>query len=130
MSAYTLRQLRYFAAAAEHGSVAEASRRLHISEPSISAAIKALEDVFGIQLFIRHHATGVTLTPAGTRCFKHAQELLRHANDFEANAFAENDALSGQVELGCFVTIAPLYMPTLLGGFREKYPNVSVNLKD
>jgi DNA-binding transcriptional LysR family regulator len=127
---YTLRQLRYFVAAADYGSVAEASRRLHISEPSISAAIKTLEREFGIQLLIRQHSSGVSLTPAGSRCLRQAKELLRHASDFEANALSQKDALAGHVELGCFVTVAPLYMPKLLVDFRGKYPNVTINLKD
>ena len=63
MAAYNLRQLRYFVTTAECGSVAEASRKLYIAQPSVSTAIKQLEDSFGVQLFIRHHAQGVSLTP-------------------------------------------------------------------
>ena len=56
MASYTLRQLRYFVTTVEAGSVAEASRQLYIAQPSISTAIKSLEESFGVQLFIRHHA--------------------------------------------------------------------------
>ena len=55
---YTLKHLRYFTAAAEAGSVTGASELCHVSQPSVSAAIAHLEDVFGVQLFIRHHAQG------------------------------------------------------------------------
>ena len=79
MAAYNLRQLRYFVTTAECGSVAEASRKLYIAQPSVSTAIKQLEDSFGVQLFIRHHAQGVSLTPSGARFYRKALELLRVA---------------------------------------------------
>lgn len=63
MASYTLRQLKYFVTTVECGSVAEASRKLYIAQPSISTAVKGLEESFGVQLFIRHHAQGVSLTP-------------------------------------------------------------------
>ncbi len=65
MAAYNRRQLKYFITTVECGSVAEASRKLYIAQPSISTAIKGLEDSFGVQLLIRHHAQGVSLTPSG-----------------------------------------------------------------
>jgi DNA-binding transcriptional LysR family regulator len=130
MIPYTLRQLRYFVGAVESGSVAQASRQLNISQPSISAAIKGLEEAFGVQLLIRHHASGVSLTPIGMRFYRHAVELLRHSREFEQNALAENDGLTGQIELGCYVTFAPLFVPRLLAGFREKFPRISIRLRD
>ena len=62
---YTLQQLRYLVAVADHGSVSAAARSLYVSQPGLSSAILHLEDVFGIQCFIRHPAKGVSLTPAG-----------------------------------------------------------------
>lgn len=55
----TLRQIEYFVAVAELGSIALAAERLHISSPSISTAILQLERTFGLQLFIRQHAPGL-----------------------------------------------------------------------
>ncbi|MDX1575667.1 MAG: LysR family transcriptional regulator, partial [Kiloniellales bacterium] len=76
---YTLKQLRYFAAAGETGSVTKAAALVHVSQPSISAAIAHLEQVFGLQLFIRHHAHGLSLTPAGRRLLGEAKRLLDQA---------------------------------------------------
>ena len=59
VAAYNLRQLKYFITTVDCGSVAEASRKLYIAQPAISTAIKGLEDSFGVQLLIRHHAQGV-----------------------------------------------------------------------
>lgn len=67
---YTLRQLEYFIAAGEVGSITLASERLCISQPSISTAISHLEREFGVQLFVRHHAQGLSLTPAGHKILK------------------------------------------------------------
>lgn len=130
MAAYTLRQLKYFVTTVECGSVAEASRKLYIAQPSISTAIKGLEESFGVQLFIRHHAQGVSLTPGGARFYRKVQELLRMAKEFEQNALADNDVISGHIDIGCFETVAPLYLPKLIAGFRNQYPGVEIRLHD
>ncbi|MBE7246969.1 MAG: LysR family transcriptional regulator, partial [Actinomycetospora chiangmaiensis] len=59
---FTLRQLEYFIAAGQTGSITLASERIHISKPSISTAIAHLERELSVQLFVRHHAQGLTLT--------------------------------------------------------------------
>nr|WP_178117914.1 LysR family transcriptional regulator [Pseudomonas sp. R5(2019)] len=125
-----MRQLKYFVTTVECGSVAEASRKLYIAQPSISTAIKGLEESFNVQLFIRHHAQGVSLTPSGGRFYRKAQELLRMAKEFEQNALADNDVICGQIDIGCFETVAPLYLPRLIAGFRERYPGVEIRLQD
>ncbi len=127
---YTLRQLKYFVTTVEAGSVAEASRQLYIAQPSISNAIKSLEESFNVKLFIRHHAQGVSLTPGGNRFYHKAQELLRMSHEFEQNALADNDTVTGQIDIGCFETVAPLYLPQLIAGFRELYPGVNIRIRD
>lgn len=130
MAFYTLRQLRYFVTTVQAGSVAAASRRLHIAQPSISNAIKSLEHSFGIQLFIRRHAQGVSLTAGGERFYQKAAELLHLSKQFEQNALADNDVVTGQVDIGCFESVAPLYLPMLLAEFRKRYPGLNLRLHD
>ncbi|MGI4840073.1 MAG: LysR family transcriptional regulator [Janthinobacterium lividum] len=130
MAAYNLRQLKYFITTVECGSVAEASRKLYIAQPSISTAVKHLEESFGVQLFIRHHAQGVTLTPGGARFYRKALELLRVAHEFEQNALADNEVVGGQIDIGCFETVAPLYLPRLIAGFRDRWPGVEIRIRD
>ena len=130
MAHYTLRQLKYFVATVEAGSVAQASRQLYIAQPSVSSAIKALEDSFGVQLFIRHHAQGVSLTSVGKRFYGKAQALLRMAHEFEQNALADNDVVTGHVDIGCFETVAPLLLPRLIASFRMLYPGVGIHIRD
>src|SRR5690242_10091654 len=109
-SSFTLRQLKYFVATVDNGSVAEASRKLFIAQPSLSVAIKGLEEGFGTQLIIRHHAQGISLTPAGARFYERAKALLKSVHEFEQNALADGDIASGRVDIGCFETFAPLYL--------------------
>ncbi len=63
---FSLKQLAYFVAAGEAGSILRAVENIHLSQPSISNAISHLEDVFQARLFIRHHARGTSLTTTGS----------------------------------------------------------------
>ncbi|SAK46859.1 LysR family transcriptional regulator [Caballeronia pedi] len=129
-SSFTLRQLKYFVATVDNGSVAEASRKLFIAQPSLSVAIKGLEESFGTQLIIRHHAQGISLTPAGARFYERAKALLESVHEFEQNALAEGDIASGRVDIGCFETFAPLYLPSLIRGFNAVYPGIEIRVRD
>ena len=101
MPHFTLKQLKYFVAVVEAESIAEASRQLHIAQPSISIAVKTLEDMFEQQFFIRHHAQGVSMTPSGQRFYEKAKELLRLSYQFEQNSKADNELVSGIISIGC-----------------------------
>ncbi len=130
MTHFTLKQLRYFVTVVETESIAEASRQLHIAQPSISIAIKNLEDAFDQQLFIRHHAQGVSLTPGGRRFYEKARDLLRLSYEFEQNSRADNELVSGTIALGCYESAAPLYLPRLVAGFKKRYPDITLQLYD
>lgn len=52
------------------------------------------------------------------------------AREFEQNALADNDVVAGQIDIGCFETVAPLYLPRLIAGFRQRYPGVEIRLHD
>ena len=66
----TFRQLEYCVAAGEFGSIAEAANRIHVSPSSISSAITQVEAELKIPLFVRHHAQGLSVTPAGAEVLK------------------------------------------------------------
>ncbi len=130
MRYFTLKQLYYFTTVVETESIAEASRKLHIAQPSISIAIKNLEDSFGQQLLIRHHAQGVSLTPSGRRFYNKARELLRFSHEFEQNTLADSETTSGKISIGCFESVAPLYIPKLIAGFKAQYPDIEIQMHD
>jgi DNA-binding transcriptional LysR family regulator len=64
---FTLRQLEYFLAAADAGSVTEAAQNIPVAQSSVSAAIAQLEAALGVQLLIRHHAQGISPTAEVSR---------------------------------------------------------------
>lgn len=130
MVRFTLKQLDYFVAAADGGSVAEAARRLNVSQPSVSAAIGKLETQFGVQLFLRRHAQGVSLTSAGQRLLAEARSLLAHAGELGQEAHGLGHAARGRLDLGCFLTLSPMYMPELLTGFAAAYPEAELRLHE
>ena len=88
MPSYSIRQLEYFVSVAESGSIVEAARRLHVTQPTVSGALSKMEEQFGTGLFIRHHARGVSLTASGRRLLPEARTLLRHLEQFEHEARA------------------------------------------
>ena len=124
---YTLKQLRYYVTVAELGSISKATHRLNISQPSISAAIANLEAAFGIDFFVRHHAKGLSLTQAGTRFFGAAKRLLADADHLDQYATELSHDLTGSVEVGCILTLAPLVMPSVIANFLDQHSNVQIN---
>ncbi len=127
---YTLRQLEYFAAAASLGSIVRAAEHLNVSQPSVSTAISKLEDQLGVQLFLRQHAHGVALTSSGRRLFREARDMLRQAEDFYDSARSVDSALTGNLALGCFLTLGPLFMPALVTLFTQANPGATISLKE
>lgn len=127
---FTLVQLRYFVAAARHRSMTGASRELLVSQSAISAAIAHLEREFGVQLLVRHHARGLSLTSSGERFLCEARGLLGHADEMAAAAKAYGGALRGHLTLGCAESVAPYYLPPLLAEFGARHPEVEVAVSE
>ena len=127
---FTLRQLSYFVAAAEAGSMTGASEAAHVSQSAISLAVGDLERQLGAQLFIRHHAQGLSLTPAGQRVISGARDLLARAAALADEARELGEALTGTLGVACYDTIAPFLMPRLITGFAERQPGVRVVLHE
>lgn len=121
---YTLRQLEYFIAAGETGSITVAAERIAISQPSISAAIAHLEREWRVQLFIRHHAQGLSLTPGGRTMLREAKDVVQRAAGLYAAASASLDQVRGALTLGCMTTLAPMLVPEILRSFGDAYPGV------
>lgn len=126
----SLRALRYFVAAADAGSVTAAAGQVRVSQPSISAAIAQLETELGVQLFVRHHARGLSLTAAGERFLAQARGLLAHAREVEQFAGSMGDAQRGEVSAACFITLAPFLLPGLLAEFNARHPSIRVQVEE
>ncbi|MFG6175913.1 LysR family transcriptional regulator [Halomonas sp. THAF12] len=126
MRQFTLKQLRYFVVAGELSSVTQAARKLHVSQPSISAAIQQVEEIAGLQLFVRHHAQGLSLTPSGKQLLTRARQLLRDAEGLEKYALSLGEEIGGELRLVAFPTFAPVFLPQLLRRFADRHPSVSL----
>lgn len=125
---FTLVQLRYFLVAAERGSMTEASAELRIAQSAVSAAIHNLERDLQVQLFIRRRGRRLTLTPAGERLRQQARELLARAREVEREARGDGGTISGPVAVGCFVTLAPYYLPPLFSECTRLYPGIEIDV--
>ena len=93
---FTLRQLSYFIAAADTGSITLASKRANISQPAISTAISHIERELKVQLFLRHHAQGLSLTPAGRTLLRETKQLLKQAEGLYSAAADISHQMRGE----------------------------------
>lgn len=121
---FTLRQIEYLVAVADAGSVALAAERLHVSSPSISTAISQLEADFGLHLFVRRHAQGLSLTEGGRRFVDAARAILSAADALNDRAAELTGAVSGSLSVGCLVTFAQVLLPRLRRSFADAHPQV------
>lgn len=124
---FTLRQLEYFVAVGESGSILQASNKVHVSSPTISAAISQLEQEFGLSLFVRKHAQGLSLTQAGAQMLIQARKLLSEAELLNDIAGDITKAVRGSLSIGCYLSFAQIIFPGLRRSFVTKYPDVRVN---
>ena len=127
---FTLAQLQYFVATADVGSISTAAEQLHASQSALSSAIHRLERELGCELFIRHHARGVTLSASGRRLLDEARALLHGAGDFGESARSLRGSLSGVLHAGCFVTLAPFYLPPVLTRLRARHSDLRVQVHE
>jgi DNA-binding transcriptional LysR family regulator len=130
MLRFTLRQIEYAVAIWDHGSVAAASVHLGVAQPTLSASLAKLEEQAGLQLFIRHHAQGVSPSSAGLRFLGEARNLLTHAQDLQRDMAAAGTAIAGVLLLGSFATIAPAFVPQLISSFMVLHPAVSIRMAE
>jgi len=124
---YTLRQLEYFVAVAECGSVTGAAARVHLSQSAMSTARAALERALDVQLRLRHHARGVTPTAAGEHLLAAARRLLAQAEELKAEAREFGQELTGAIAVGCFEVLAPYVLPELLATCAERHPGLRLD---
>jgi len=127
---YTFRQLAYFIAAAETGSITLASKRASISQPAISTAISHIERELDVQLFLRHHAHGLSLTPAGRALLRDAKQLLKQAEGLYSAAADASHQMRGELSVGWFSTLAPIVMPELTHSFLKAFPETQIRCRE
>lgn len=124
-----LHQLRYLAAVAQSGlNITAAAQKLHTSQPGVSKQIKLLEDELGFQIFVREGRNLTRITPAGQQVIDRALKILQEAQSIRDLSTELRDEGRGSLSIGTTHTQARYVLPDVIRQFRERYPNVRLNL--
>ena len=127
---WTIKKLRYVAAAAEFGSIAAAARKLNVSAGSISNAINDLEAEFATALFIRKPSQGLTQTPVGRSILLKARAALKTIADFEGAAEGLSNEFLGRLTVAAYEPFAPFFMADIVAGFIAEHPNIIIDMRE
>ena len=124
-----LRQLRYFVTVAEELHFGRAAARLHMTQPPLSQAIAALEDLLGTPLFARNRRS-VALTPAGTALLPESRRLLAEAAGLPELARRAAGGEAGRLSLAFITSADYSILPPLLRRYSEGHPAVHLTLQE
>ena len=125
----TMKQLQYLVALADTRHFGRAARRCHITQSTLSAGIRDLEAVLGTAVAERSNRH-VLITRVGTEIAERAKALLRDAEEVMEVARAGRSAMTGEMRLGVIPTIGPFLLPRVLPGLRERFPELTVYLRE
>ena len=122
-----LTQLEYFCVAARYHNITRASKELFVTQPSVSNAIKALEEEFGVNLFYRNN-NKLTLTPEGEKFYQNAEELLAHADAVRSELHELRKQIT-PVRIGIPPMLGTIYLPDMyLSAYMNMDRSKPVNL--
>jgi len=125
----TLTYLRYLVALAHERHFGHAAERCHVSQPTLSVAIKKVEEELGIQLFERSPSE-VKVTETGRRIVAQAEKVLVEAAHIDEIAAAGKDPLSGPLRLGMIYTIGPYLLPCLIPRVHQRAPRMPLIIRE
>lgn len=123
------RLLAYFLKIAQTGTISQAARELHVTQPTLSRQLRALETELGTPLFVRAQHQMI-LTPAGSRYQVAARQILMLVDRAKQTAQATDQALSGTVAIGCTETNGAELVARAIRQFHHQYPAVTFSLSD
>jgi DNA-binding transcriptional LysR family regulator len=123
---FSLKQIRYFIAAAETGQVSQAAVELNVSQSAVTAAIQQLEAIVDLRLLDRNPA-GVSVTPGGARFLLHARNILAAVEE-AMQVPRSSPETSGRVKVGVSYTVAGYFLPRHHARFHRNFPQVEVEL--
>ena len=125
----TLTELKYIVAVAREKHFGRAAEACHVSQPTLSVAIKKLEDELELKLFERS-ANEVTLTALGEEIVRQAQSVLEQAANIKEIAKRGKDPLAGPLRLGVIYTIGPYLLPDLVRHAIANTPQMPLMLQE
>jgi LysR family hydrogen peroxide-inducible transcriptional activator len=125
----TLTELKYIVAVARERHFGKAAEACFVSQPTLSVAVKKLEDELDVKLFERN-ANEVAVTPLGDEIVRQAQSVLEQAANIREIAKRGKDPLAGALKLGVIYTIAPYLLPDLVRQIITKSPQMPLMLQE
>ncbi len=125
----TLTELRYIIALARERHFGRAAQTCHVSQPTLSVAVKKLEDELGIQLFERRKAEA-QLTPIGEQVVTQAQGVLEQVEQIRHLAMEGKDQLSAPLRIGAIYTIGPYLFPHIIPILHEQVPQLALMVEE
>jgi LysR family hydrogen peroxide-inducible transcriptional activator len=125
----TLTELRYIVAVARERHFGRAAEACFVSQPTLSVAIKKLEEELDVKIFERG-SNEVSLTPLGTAIVRQAQSVIEQASAIKEIAKRGQDPLSGALKLGIIYTIGPYLLPQLVRHAIERTPQMPLMLQE
>jgi LysR family hydrogen peroxide-inducible transcriptional activator len=125
----TLTELKYIVAVARERHFGRAAEKCFVSQPTLSVAVKKLEDELGVALFERG-AAEVAVTPVGARVIEQAQRVLEETAAIKQIAAAGKDELAGPLRFGAIYTIGPYLMPQLIPLLHRRAPQMPLIIQE
>ena len=122
-----LRTMRYFLAVAREENMTRAAQLLHVTQPTLSKQLKALEDELGKKLFLRH-SFSIQLTEEGILLRKRAEDLVSMADRITAEFLALDDIVGGDVYFGLAESYQIRYLAAEIKSFKNSYPNLHYHI--
>ncbi len=122
-----IRTLRYFLAVAREENMTRAAEILHVTQPTLSKALKSLEDELGRKLFIRH-SFSIRLTEEGVLLRNRAEDLISMADKIEKEFVSLDDISGGELYLGLAESYQIRYLARIIKEFKTRYPNLHYHI--
>lgn len=126
----TLTELRYIVAVSQKNHFGKAAQACFVSQPTLSIAIKKLEEELGIRLFERSSKNEIRITEIGQQIINQAKVVLQQTQILGEIAQQGKDPLAGQFKLGVIYTIGPYLLPSLIPRLRETAPNLKLIIEE
>ena len=125
----TLSEFRYIVAVAKELHFGRAAEKCFVSQPTLSVAVKKIEEELGISIFERHQHE-VSVTPIGQKVVKQAELILNETNNLKEIAKQNKDQLKDELKLGVIYTIGPYLLPKLIPLINKKAPNLVLIIEE
>jgi len=122
-----LRDLRYLVALADEGHFGRAAVRCHVSQPTLSAQVRKLEEYLGVPL-VERQPRRITLTEAGARVVERARRVLLEADAIIELARSDRDPLAGSLKVALIPTVGPYLLPHVARRLRRDLPRLKLML--